>query len=1592
MSSSSSGRVLRNGRGSGKRGPKDGKDADQNFETKADNPTIFQDYDLPETTTTSVPVAGPSSRTRSAHNAIKSLASITDPSPSVGSNRKEKASILGSRNSRKAALSSLRPPDLPGSSKANGKRRAVDATHEIESGRKTRLRKKAKLDTDDVVEEIDPYMDLASTIARAHTDSAGPPEPKQRRLRVRMPSNDTESISDLASTIVRAHSAAHASSEPKQRRVRLRMPSNDVPPPDSISLRKRKAGFPKLVPRQHYSPSYNLLALPEGASSRNTDYIPTKGKLEYDNQFEPRSFSTPPPVSDYQPSSPIKRIKLIVRRPIPLISSPLQRPPVPKHNYSLSDFLSSYTTDGFEEAPPDVLTERARSQAQLLERAQKLRKEGHLLVDSSVLQLSPAELAQSQRTSSDIWHHCIEDVGVYLELKSEESSGKEITGQISKAMQLYWDDQAVKGEKLKAREERRLKALAKATIKMVTAEWKRAVFHLREQARLRLEAEEVKRGHAHLDAILDQSGQILETQQGDLSRADHSRSHSPGSSALDWDEEEEGEEEEDGEQEDEDEEHSVVGGEGDIGENTSRLYEPPHTRSPSLPPPSPSVLSGFGSISDPLLALLDRSSSPPPSADKDLGNSAATPLDVDLWDGGSSRDSMDVITPPNTLGGDNFQVADLSSTDIGPTSLLNSGFMSESYPSNKRSGPGLTTDPRASGLTAQLSAKPEPTDIDMQSIAPEGAHSPLNVNGTLVRHSTLEDNPPPDDDEGFDDSSQEDQDDDQTPSYLKPYIVAHVNWDPGSKISPPVLLRGVLRPYQLTGLEWLASLHSNNLNGILADEMGLGKTIQTIALLAHLACDRGIWGPHLIIVPTSVLLNWEMEFKKFLPGFKTLCYHGTTKRRKELRQGWNDKYHFNVCITSYTLAIRDAHIFKRKNWHYMILDESHMLKNMNSQRWNTLILFRSMRRLLLTGTPLQNNLTELWALLQFLMSGSKFANLKEFSEWFSNPLEKAIEMGNVHDDEIKQRVSKLHTVLRPYLLRRLKRDVEKELPSKYEHLVLCSLSKRQRFLYDEFMARAHTRDALRSGVYQKIANILMQLRKVCNHPDLFEVRPIITSFAMERSAIADYEIKELLIRRRLLNDDDSESLNLDLLGLAFIHQQNTSLFTTLGARSIVASATMIQLYEDPGPAPPKDVRTIQGFRKYSEWQRRASTVARWSHAAYLNHLRYPRSPIYSSETISLVRSMYEPILPLCCIDTRTTKYIDSIVPAVHKAVLSYEERASEMAGVIDRFAFITPSVVARDVARIALAGLPPNALSDVPLDFDQVVHRSVVKLSIAFPSPSLLQYDCGKLQRLTDLLREKKAGGHRVLLFTQMTKILDILEIYLNFHGYLYLRLDGATSIEDRQYVTERFNKDERIFCFIASSRSGGVGINLTGADTVIFYDSDFNPQMDRQCEDRAHRIGQIRDVHIYRFVSEHTVEEAMLLKANQKRSLDDLVIQKGEFDWRSLFRFDSDEANAEAQRDRSKIDSSLLTKALGEFEDSEDAMAARIAEREKVDMEGADEADFELGAVGAESRRESSHALAEDEHGGEDEGGTTVEYMLAFIGRDPDFFVGWRI
>ncbi|GMF79649.1 unnamed protein product [Aspergillus oryzae] len=789
---------------------------------------------------------------------------------------------------------------------------------------------------------------------------------------------------------------------------------------------------------------------------------------------------------------------------------------------------------------------------------------------------------------------------------------------------------------------------------------------------------------------------------------------------------------------------------------------------------------------------------------------------------------------------------------------------------------------------------------------------------------------------------------------------------PGLKTPIPHLLRGTLREYQHFGLDWLAGLYTNHINGILADEMGLGKTIQTIALLAHLAVEHEVWGPHLVVVPTSVILNWEMEFKKWCPGFKIMTYYGNQEERRQKRRGWMDDTSWNVLITSYQLVLQDQQVLKRRNWHYMILDEAHNIKNFRSQRWQALLTFRTRARLLLTGTPLQNNLTELWSLLFFLMPSDGdetgiegFADLRNFSEWFRRPVEQILEHGReTMDDEAKQVVTKLHTVLRPYILRRLKADVEKQMPAKYEHVIYCRLSKRQRFLYDGFMSRAQTKETLASGNYLSIINCLMQLRKVCNHPDLFETRPISTSFAMSRSVATEFETKELLIRRRLLFEHPLDRLDLDFLNLVPISREDISRRLADDSTRLMAygpfNVLREQQYHRTNWEMNFDGSTIQSTLDVLENDCRKRRMAELERCLYFESKRHGRRPVYGSTLIEFLTADSKQ-RPTCNGPLRKRSLADwlsSRSSVLASMILSIKERSHVMDGYVQRFACVTPAVVAAGITEAALTPIETRHLTKRERfpSYDPF-HEAQMRLSIAFPDKRLLQYDCGKLQRLDKLLRDLKAGGHRALIFTQMTKMLDILEQFLNIHGHRYLRLDGTTKVEQRQILTDRFNNDSRILAFILSSRSGGLGINLTGADTVIFYDLDWNPAMDKQCQDRCHRIGQTRDVHIYRFVSEYTIESNILRKANQKRMLDDVVIQEGEFTTDYFAKLDvrevigneempenQDEASAAMDRVlENRVSSS--SRVFEQAEDKEDIDAAKNAQKE---LEHADDGDFE--------------------------------------------------
>merc|ERR1719341_384393 len=952
------------------------------------------------------------------------------------------------------------------------------------------------------------------------------------------------------------------------------------------------------------------------------------------------------------------------------------------------------------------------------------------------------------------------------------------------------------------------------------------------------------------------------------------------------------------------------------------------------------------------------------------------------------------------------------------------------------------------------------------------------------------------------------------------------------KTKVPFLLKHTLREYQHIGLDWMVSLFERSLNGILADEMGLGKTIQTIAFLAHLALEKSMWGPHLIVVPTSVMLNWEMEIKKWCPAFKVLVYYGSQKDRRMKRQGWTKQNAFHICITSYKLVIQDHSSFRRFKWQYFILDEAQHIKNFKSQRWQLLLNFSSLGRLLLTGTPLQNNLMELWSLMHFLMP-HVFESHRDFKEWFSNPMAGMVEGNSEYNDSL---IKRLHKVLRPFILRRLKSEVEKQMPKKYEHLVKCPLSKRQRYLYDDFMSRAKTKDTLASGNLLSVINVLMQLRKCCNHPNLFEPRPTISPLVAtpvqvklpsrvsrlltyQPLAKVDLAATPLLIspletsvsgyswfrasvlrcpEGQMLNPPEQKPSPCPKGKMRLVLKSATpSLPSTLAVTSvmphkfcmaephpIVGQVIPVRLlarpdlwlwdgdvkiktgdgYFQPTPMvqknedevlrrevdywhPPMvylpemrrekrrmgesdEVQVVDpyqdifrhargifttalfkgdqfqgdggrsptkviGFKRRKldlkareddllmpelEALKEEEMVARRKLNLMLNDRRTCQAPVYGSELVELAQELS--LAPKKDLREWLENLSFSIKPSnpvmkgsIRKMEVSCYQSSSLVPSMSKVLTTLAP-IFKEFVMYVPAVGVTPPPSEDqfcisadqrrFPGDFLQS------RFAVQAPDTRLIQYDCGKLQILANLLRTLQAGGHRVLIFTQMTKMLDVLESFLNYHGYVYMRLDGSTRVEMRQCLMERFNNDSKYFAFILSTRSGGVGINLTGADTVIFYDSDWNPTMDAQAQDRCHRIGQTRDVHIYRLVSERTVEENILKKANQKKILGDLAIEGGNFTTaffkkttiNDLFNDNSAVTEEQLAEDDGEVDA--LKKKVGAFEnalataeDDTDIQATKEARAE----ENLDENDFkeeedQFNAVLNELSRVERYAL----------------------------------
>lgn len=825
----------------------------------------------------------------------------------------------------------------------------------------------------------------------------------------------------------------------------------------------------------------------------------------------------------------------------------------------------------------------------------------------------------------------------------------------------------------------------------------------------------------------------------------------------------------------------------------------------------------------------------------------------------------------------------------------------------------------------------------------------------------------------------------------------------------PFLLKHSLREYQHIGLDWLVTMYEKRLNGILADEMGLGKTIMTIALLAHLACEKGIWGPHLIVVPTSVMLNWETEFLKWCPAFKILTYFGSAKERKHKRQGWLKLNSFHVCITTYRLVIQDSKVFKRKKWKYLILDEAHLIKNWKSQRWQTLLNFNSKRRILLTGTPLQNDLMELWSLMHFLMPHI-FQSHQEFKDWFSNPISGMVEGQEKVNKEV---VDRLHNVLRPFILRRLKRDVEKQLPKKFEHVIYCRLSKRQRNLYEDFIASSETQATLASANYFGMISVIMQLRKVCNHPDLFEGRPIISSYDM---AGINMQLSSL-ISTMFSPGPFSE---VDLKGCNFVFTQHDFNMTSWETDEVAAIASSSKFLIDSHSKALNQAlfyikkngiekcnhesNIFEEFHKALLEERLKESKARAATIAWWNSFRCKKRPIYGTDLRELV-TVKHPVFNVHDQKNNPSCYLD-FSSKLADIILSPVERLLVFVGLLESFMFAIPAARAPFPTCWCSRGRSPvlfepsyiGKCTEVFAPLLTPIRPAIVRRQVYFPDRRLIQFDCGKLQELATLLRRLKSEGHRALIFTQMTKMLDILEAFINLYGYTYMRLDGSTQPEERQTLMQRFNTNPKFFLFILSTRSGGVGINLVGADTVIFYDSDWNPAMDQQAQDRCHRIGQTREVHIYRLISESTIEENILKKANQKRVLDDLVIQGGSYNTEFFKKLDPMElisghralppenlrkgtseipelSHSTMGADLSNAD---VEAAIKHAEDEADYMALKRVEQE----EAVDNQEFTEEAIG---RLEDDDLLNEDDIKADDRGHEEQGFWASVTSKNTD-------
>ncbi|XP_055921969.1 chromatin-remodeling ATPase INO80 [Eupeodes corollae] len=819
----------------------------------------------------------------------------------------------------------------------------------------------------------------------------------------------------------------------------------------------------------------------------------------------------------------------------------------------------------------------------------------------------------------------------------------------------------------------------------------------------------------------------------------------------------------------------------------------------------------------------------------------------------------------------------------------------------------------------------------------------------------------------------------------------------------PNIFRGTLKTYQLKGMTWLANIYDQGISGILADEMGLGKTVQSIAFLCHIAEKYGVWGPFLVISPASTLHNWQQEMQRFVPDFNVVPYWGSPNERKILRQFWEQKdlhtkdASFHVVITSYQLIVSDYKYFNRIKWQYMILDEAQAIKSSSSMRWKLLLGFNCRNRLLLSGTPIQNSMAELWALLHFIMP-TLFDSHDEFNEWFSKDIESHAENKTGIDEK---QISRLHMILKPFMLRRIKKDVENELSDKIEIMVYCPLTTRQKLLYMALKKKIRIEDLLHFTIggndghhvdrnfTSNLMNLVMQFRKVCNHPELFERRDAKSPFSMK---CEEYVMPRLVFNEALLSCAASalpskKHLLYNRFNIFKTEHVQRSLFYEKPRKKSQQYPKYVDVGLDSAFSfsrfcdfSPKDIEDMTVAGLIGFLKNYLKTLREYADYAYRLEWWENYSPTKTMLLEPLLQNILDQRLMAKCsalkefIFTRMTSSESSIYTfgdyqianmqesIEHRVIRSRNRKITEIRSPIegnllfkseldtdDDFArpvvvkeesktFTSPprgrppknpdkSVKSSTILLPEFPHIPkpprkffceaiemPRFLYGLGQKVQAVKRRTYCESraaewahirhiqcdnqegynllhnglelckpkygwsSIVIPDKQTLVSDAGKLAVLDSLLTRLKAQGHRVLIYSQMTKMIDLLEEYMWHRKHRYMRLDGSSKISARRDMVADFQNRADIFVFLLSTRAGGLGINLTAADTVIFYDSDWNPTVDQQAMDRAHRLGQTKQVTVYRLICKGTIEERILQRAREKSEIQRMVISGGNF------------------------------------------------------------------------------------------------------------------